>query len=358
MAIAKTDYLLLNKERSSFLLLRSQTHFHLIKISTSLSDPKILKLLKMYPCDTEQLRKLGLHFSAFKADNLRGVVIKGYQKNDDLDLWLGADVRKYQLGADYSDEELSAFFSGYLITRSLPPVLTGLSLSVIRKTTRWVNGISIACALAFLFITTPYKLWSILCILCALTSIILAAIFPASFTLEDKISIGKRKSKSLKGNLLPACIAPSIALALRTLTDFTFYDSTLLLICPIISLILCVLCFLLTKGLWNGLGNAIAVFFAVAVLSLGIIGQLNYLLDFSTPNTQTVQIIDKQQTRHVKWTNYDCTVLLPNGEAMELTLSGRIYRSIDVGDHIIVNHHNGCFNIPFSIIEQAPTNYR
>ena len=121
MAITELDYLHIHKGDSSFILLRNPTHFHLIRIDADLSESTMERLLRIYPCDTDQLHKLGVHFSAFKATNLRGIVITGYQSGDTLELWLGGDVREYQLGTDYSDEILSSFFSGYLITRRLPP---------------------------------------------------------------------------------------------------------------------------------------------------------------------------------------------------------------------------------------------
>lgn len=155
MAITESDYLHIHEGESSFLLLHSPTHFHLIRIDAALSESRMARLLRIYPCNADQLHKLGVHFSAFKAENLRGVVIEGHQTGDILELWLGSDLRKYQLGSDYHEETLAAFFSGYLITYRLPPEWKGLDPRIIRKTTWAVNGSSIIFAMLFYFIGTP-----------------------------------------------------------------------------------------------------------------------------------------------------------------------------------------------------------
>lgn len=360
MAITESDYLHIHMGDSSFILLRNPTHFHLIRIDADLSESRMKQLLRIYPCDADRLHKLGVHFSAFKAINLQGIVITGYQAGDTLELWLGGDIREYQLGSDYSDEILNSFFSGYLITRRLPPKWEGLDPSLIRKITWSLNGFSIACAIIFYFISVPCRLWCVLCILCQLSALILTVLNPASFTLADDSKKHKIYINKGKGHLLPACIAPGIALCLRTLTDFTFTDRTfgiLLLVSLITSLVLCAVYILINKGLRNGFVNAIAVIFAIVFLGLGTVGQLNYLLDFGYVDRQIVEVVDKQITRQTKSTHYDCTVQLPNGEFMELTLSARQYRNIDIGDDVIVAHYDGAFRIPFSIVETLSDSY-
>ena len=357
MAITEFDYLHIHKGDSYFILLRSPTHFHLIRIDADLSEFKMERLLRIYPCDTDQLHKLGVHFSAFKATNLRGVVITGYQAGDTLELWLGGDVRQYQLAADYSDEVLSTFFSGHLITRRLPPKWEGLDPGLIRKITWSLNVFSIACAILFYFISVPYMLWSVLCILCQASALILTLRHPSSFTLADDSKKPKQYVHKGKGHLLLACISPGFALCLRTLTDFTFTDRTLgilLLVSLVTSLVLCAVYIWINKGLRNGLVNAIGVIFAIVFLSLGTVGQLNYLLDFGPAQRQMAQVVDKQITRQTKATSYYCTVQLPSGELMELTLSAGKYQDIEIGNDVIVTHYDGAFHIPFSTVEALP----
>lgn len=357
MAITESDYLHIHNRTASFLLLRNSTYFHLVRIDAALSEARMERLLRIYPCDTNQLQKMGLTVSAFKADHLRGVVIKGYQTGDTLELWIGGDVRGYRLGTDYSDEILSSFFSGNLITRRQPPKWEGLDPRCIRIVTWSLNGMAIACAIAFCLIRMPYQLWSVLCILCQVLALVLAMIYPSSFTLADDSRKHKLYINKGKGHLLPAYMISGCALCLRTLTDFTFPDSFFegfLLIALTISLALCAVYLWIHKSLGNGLVNAIAVIFAIVFLSLGTVGQLNYLLDLNYAHRQIAEVVDKEMTKHTKSTSYDCVVMLPNGEAMELTLSAEAYRKINIGDDVIVTHHDGAFHIPFFILEGLP----
>ena len=357
MAITESDYLHIHKNESSYLLLRNDTHFHLIRIDASLTEARMTQLLRLYPCDSGALEKLGIHFSAFKAENLRSVVVEGYRTGDTLEIWLGGDIRKYQLGTDYSDEALSAFFYGYHITRRLPPKWEGLDPNLIRKITWLVNGLSIACAIVFYFISMPYKLWSILCIFFQGLPFVLVLKYPSSFTLADIGNKWEQQLQKGKGRLLPACVAPGFALCLRTLTDFTFPEGAferLLLVSLGVCLILYGVYVIINKGLRNGILNGILTIIVIVFLGIGTIGQLNYLLDLNPADRQVMEVVDKQIIRHTKSLSYECTVILPSGEKMELSVSVKQYRKIRIGDDILVTHHEGAFHIPFSSVGLLP----
>ena len=360
MAITESEFLHIHKGESSYILLRGANHFHFIRTDADLSEAKMKRLMKIYPCDSKQLQKLGVNFSAFKADNLRGAAVKGCRAGDMLILWLGGDVREYQLGADYSQEQLDSFFKGVHITYQLPPKWEGLDPNLIRKITRLVNGVSIACAIAFYFISIPYKLWSVLCILCQLSAFVLALMHPSSFTLADDSKKHKQYTNKGKGRLLPACLAPVIALCLRTLADFTFDSCSfglLLLISVGTAIVLCAIYIWRNKGLWGGLVDGIAVIIMCVFLGLGSVGQLNYILDSKPADTQIASVTDKKITRHTKSTSYDCTVLLPDGTYVELNVSVRAYRAMQIGDSVLVKNHSGAFFIPFTTVQALSEAY-
>ena len=142
MAITDENYLHVHKGNSAYILLRGHSHFHLIRVDASLTESKMAKLMRKYPCESEQLQKLGVHFSAFKTDNLRGVLVKGYAIGDQLELWIGGDSRIFQLGTDYSADQINSFFSGYQIFTRLPPKWEGLDPNLIWVTTVMVNAAS------------------------------------------------------------------------------------------------------------------------------------------------------------------------------------------------------------------------
>lgn len=353
MAINESNFLRIRKGKSSYLLLRGFTHFHLVQLGPDLSTSKMNRLLQIYPCDTDQLHKLGIHFSAFKADSLRGVVIKGYSAGDSLELWLGADVREYQIDADYSDDRLSEFFSGRSIIRRRPAKWEGLDPHTIQITTWVINSISFLCAALFFFERTFYKLWSSLCIFCLIVSLAVVFVYPTSFTLAEKSKRPKYDKHKGKGRILPAFLVSIFALCLRTLTDFTYFGNAiwnLFLLSTIVAILVYAVYIWCNKNVWNGTIVAIAVIATTGILCLGPIGQLNYLLDRNTVKKQTVTVVDKSISRGVKATRYYCSVKFSNGEIVELSLSGRKYSELSIGDNALVTQHQGCFHIPFSIL--------
>ena len=50
MAITEADYLHVHQGESTYLLLRSPTHFHLVRVDAGLTEPVMKRLLRMYPC--------------------------------------------------------------------------------------------------------------------------------------------------------------------------------------------------------------------------------------------------------------------------------------------------------------------
>lgn len=355
MAITENDILHLKKGEHSYLLLKSPDRFHLIHSDIALTESKFNRLLRVYPCDDSFLCKLGLHFSAFQPETLRGVVIHGNQAEDSLEFWLGSDVRTYLLALDYSDEYLTEFFAGRLITHGFSPIWTGLDKALIRKVTWSLNGISIACSLLFFLLYTPYRLWSILCLLCQLSTLALPLLYPDSFTLADDsrknmYAVSYNYPNKDKGHLLPALVAVSLALCMRTLLDFSFRDNTMWLVMLVVFILSIIAMLLYTwyhRGLPCGFVNALAIIYAVTFLSFGTIGQLNYLLDLQPAQSYVTEVSDKYILEASKSDVHNLIVQQPDGKTMEVPLSKVHYQSVDIGDEISVLYYDGAFGIPF-----------
>ncbi len=349
MAITESDFLRICKGKASYLLLRSSTHFHLIKEDAALSESKYKKLLKLYPCDLQQLQNLKLHVSTFRAENLRHIIVKGFRAGDELELWLGSDIQRYQLAEKYTDAILTAFFSGYSITRRLPPPWTGLDPKLIRSIILAINCIAVVSSLAFLLFKNPYWLWSTLCLLCQFASIFLVYLFPASFVLDDRKDAHVRKGNK-QGNLLVALLAPSFALALRTFTDFTFVGNTFWLLLLISSFVFSAALLpmvFISRNTRNRLVTTAAIVPLMIFLGMGTIQQFNYLLDFTSAKSHVVVVTDKETDYGGKATSYYCTVQFQDGESRKLSVSVSDYKRIDIYEEISVAYYDGFFHIPF-----------
>ncbi len=348
MAITESDYLHICKEEVSYLLLRSSTHFYLIKEDATLTGSTYKRLLRIFPCDLQQLENLGVHATAFRAENLHHVIVQGFCAGDKIEFWIGSDLRQYRLAEAYADVFLTDFFDGYPITRKLPPLWTGLHPKLILYITWTMNITSLLCSLAFLFYEEPYWLWSGLCILCQFAPIILIHLFPASFFFDDRKEdysrIGNRQ-----GNVLPALLAPVFSLALRTIMDFTFTSNAfwpLFLISSFVYSVAFLPMALASRYLKNRLITAV-IMIPVMLLGMGTIAQLNYLLDFTSADNHIVMVTDKRSDYGIRATSHYCTVQFTDGKTTELALSASDYKQIDLGEQISVTYYEGIFHIPF-----------
>ncbi len=352
MAITERNYLRIQKNDTSYLLLRSNTHFYLVKEDSALTERKYQKLLRLFPCNLQQLQLLGLHVSAFRSENLCHVIIKGLSAGDELEIWLSGDLRRYLLAENYTDAVLTDFFNGYSITRRLQAPWTGLAPKLIRSVTWTVSGVSIVSSLAFLFLERPYWLWSVLCILCQFLSILLIYLFPSSFVFNDRKDV-PLKRKNRRGNLLAAMLVPSFALALRTITDFTFKDNAFWILLLISAILYCAVLLpmvIISSNARSRMVTSVAIIFLMVFLGFGTIGQVNYLLDFSSADSQIVVVTDKRSYHGIRATSYYCTVQFSNGETAEISLSASYFKKIDSGDEISIAYHDGFFQIPFYML--------
>lgn len=153
-----------------------------------------------------------------------------------------------------------------------------------------------------------------------------------------------------KGHLLPALVAVSFALCMRTLLDFSFRDNTMwlvMLVVFILSIIAMLLYTWYNRGLLCGFLNALTIISAVTFLSIGTIGQLNYLLDLQPAQSYVAEVSDKYVPAETKSDDYCCIVKQPGGEPLELSLHPWHYNTIEIGDELTVIYHDGAFGIPF-----------
>ena len=355
MAITEQDYLHIHKGESTFLLLRGPEHYHMIWIDARWSENALQKLLRIYPCTEETLRKQGFRASAFKAENLRYVNTRGTQTGDELEFWVGADLRQYTFGRDYTPERLETFFSGAHVHHHQPEQWKGLPVSIVRKVTWGLNGFSIILAIVYLFWGMSNRLLGTLCVLCQLLAILLPVFFPESFTLEEEtIRTYSRERKYRPGKLAVALLSTAGAMTLRTLSDFTMEDRYLLISMGIMA-ILAGAAFL--GGYFISIRvratpiNYIPMALCLALFCSGTVLQLNYALDFNNNPSCEVEVVDKHADRGGKSTSYYCDVELPNGERKEFRVSGTTYGELEIGEEAMVTEYAGAFGIPFSILE-------
>lgn len=330
------------------MLLKSLTHFHLVKVDAGLSARTYNRLMRMYPCDNDALKELKLHFSAFRAESLRHVVLTGNKRGDVLKFWVGTSLREYTLQDNYSEDELNCFFCDQQRTWRIPPKWEGFDPELIRKITFGMTALSVISSVWFCFFARPYRLMALVCILWQVVSIILVSVYPESFTFLESV---KKQRNQRQGCLLAALVAPGFALTLREMIDFTYLGNAgfwrILLVAFVIWIPAALILIVRARQLREDVPEFVAILVMILFLNLGTAGYLNYLLDFSAPKTHALEIVDKHIDRGSKSTSYYITVDLPDSEAMELNISAGKYRNVAVGEQILVKDSNGAFGIRY-----------
>lgn len=350
MAITEMDYLQIEKGKNRYLLLKSPRHFHLVKLN-GMTQKRIEKLLRVYPCDDETLKKMKLHYSAFRCQSLRRVTLSGYEAGSEITFWIGGEARKYVLSQSCSEGFIDDFFaeqqrSWPFLKKPVPWV--GLDPSVIRKVSLWTNVLCMGIPCWFFFLKEPYGLMAALSVLCQIVPVVMVAVYPESFTLLEGGKPGARDRKP--GNLMGAFLVPGFALALRTLDDFTYFDGALwrlaliafLLWLPMVGALA-----LRSHRIRLNLWECVSLGAILLLLNLGMAGQLNGFLDTAPVKSQTVEVVDTHLSQGSKFTSYYCTVILADGERVDIQVPGRVYRQTEAGDEIRVEDHVGAFGIRF-----------
>ena len=109
-------------------------------------------------------------------------------------------------------------------------------------------------------------------------------------------------------------------------------------------------------GLWcrefaDRTGDLLALLLLLAMFLSGPIGMVNGVLDFNKPAVYPVTVED-QHISSGKSTSYYCTILLPDGESFDLSVSKPDYDEINVGQQIVIAHHPGGLGIEYiSLVE-------
>lgn len=199
---------------------------------------------------------------------------------------------------------------------------------------------------AWLFLDVPYKLFSVLNMLPVPAFLTLYFLFPDSFTLLEK---GTEKKHPLT---VPLLVSGAL-LFLRTMYDFNFLNWLQLpLFCLVPLLLLSILFFLLSKE-WRLAKKTILVFlFAMAIYLCGALGQANAVFDRSAISVQRGVLSDMHVHHGYRgYRHYELTILLNNGESLQLETDPDHYRSLSPGDAVTVHTRDGALNIPYAWAE-------
>lgn len=212
------------------------------------------------------------------------------------------------------------------------------------------TGLLVAMALIdlpWMFLNVPYKLFAALALLPCPVALVLACLFPDDTTLEEK-----QKNANGRVELLTPLMISGAIPCLRLLLDFNIMDwPRLLIIAAVLLVAIFVALFVFHKPLQKKIGTLICVVLLCAFFAVGSVGQLNYLLDFSQPQSQPAQITDMHiSTSSRSPDRYILTITLNDGTEMDLQVSKSEYQALNPGDEVTVFTRSGGLGIPYAVV--------
>lgn len=357
MAISKNEVLILLKEGKHYFLLNAGNRLHLINLNDRFTEDKENKLFSMYPCSEALISEFDITYTTIYKKDLRGVSFGGADTGCELSLLTGKTKSKYVLSDDTAPELLDDYFKGI---KRMKPSKRKLPKSPDQwrkqaqdpeilqkmKILRYVivAGTVISCA-CFLFRVAPYKLWITLCMLCSAACLILASKYPAYFTLLD---LEDKKHRPKYGiGLGWISTFPLMLLTVRTLYMNVLQLGRLFVYAAIFTAILAVLLWVIVKELRNHSAGFAAMVLALLVGSMGVVGQMNYLLDTSTEEITAYTVMELKQHSSRRNRSYQCTITLQDGEEYKMNISREAYKELTVGDQIQVAHRKGGLGLEY-----------
>lgn len=336
-----------------FLLARDATAYYIIEVNKRL-DYATEEWLMQQGVSEELLKELLLAFEYIPRSALRGVAIGGCTAGDAVYVYMESAKRKLTLEMDYDEEWMEGFF------RDIPRFAAPKKDREKKTDLNWrkdkqdpelfekLRFVSPVCLVAGIcasvgYVRNGHWFWFTLCLLLLAVQMGLIILMPVYFTVAKPKKLRKRAVWELDIPL----ITMTLILMFRFRINWLSYDR--LWIVAGLGAAAGVLLFRGVRDLrtvkW---GLLVAVIYG-ALAGYYLIGSANEVYDIHPRESYVLEVEDLRSTSSRKGvTSYYCTVILPDGREVELKISGNLYRNLNEGNYVQVEHGQGAFGIEYA----------
>lgn len=358
------NHLLLQKGNRIYLLVKYPDRYHIVTVNNALDEAAEEKLLSG-SCSDAVIDEMGLSRQTVLRKELRGVAVGGCTAGDVIVFYVKDRKKdqklKYVLSDDYADEEMEAFFAG--VTRFQPPKNSGsgsrkadwrkgLQDESTRERMKPVgavlNAAGVVCFLCTGFWGRLSTLWTAACLIVMTVSLTFYFAWPQYFSLMDSKEYKRAGYTARVERLWLPIAGPGLALVLR-LFDFYFPNWMPLLIAGVaVGVVFSAAACAFSREIRENTSTLIVVLLLAVFISSGVIGQVNHLFNFSPDAPQTCTVTETERVSGGKHADhYYCTVLLGSGEEMRIPITAADYRTLELGDTVMVAIDQGLFGIEY-----------
>lgn len=352
------QHLLLQKGNKAYLLLAGEKEYHIITADRRLSEEAEAWLLaqeRSIPAMNErQLSRLTIHKS-----DVRGVAVGGVEAGSVIQFYLKDKKYRYTLADDYAQEEVDVVFCG--VQRFTPPKIKSSSEDwrikhqepeQMRKL-RFVGGIlnftGGASGFVMMFVGMQFIWLNWLAVASAVAAFVLWLMFPHYFTVIERKKGSPEKKKVIE--ILLALIMPGMGCWLGVLKSVDLLDwAKPWVFGAVVTVLLTLVVWKYAKELCS-VGRILGFAAACLVLSTGMLLGINQMADFrpvQTVSTKIVELEVHESARHRD--SYYVHVQLSDGTIAELPVRLKDFRTMQVGDFVKVELHEGALGIEYALI--------
>lgn len=352
MAITEQDYLLLRDENKvrSWMLLKSEQQFQLVRVDASLTEQKYERLMKRYPCGMKTFQELGIAVTPINREKCTHVMI---EEGERLTLYCSGNVRRFILGNPYSVERLEAFFDGQQIQWHMVPEPEGPDARNTKVIGWSMTGLGVVMILMTAFMGTALsKIRAVLGLLGFVMAVVLCVRFPGRFAIGATRHEDRSTRAKYRFDMELALSAPLMAMALDALR--VTYTELLMLILwgAVLGLSIGILLTWASREYRSTIAGAIGLTLGLMLFSGGIVAQVNQLLDFGADTVHHLTVdsteIDNGGRGGIR---YECLVTMPNGEQEEFDIPWTQYKDMKPGDPITIVSHEGALGLEYLTID-------
>lgn len=357
------NYLLLQKNGWAFLLIRYTDRYHIITVNRKLDQEKEEKVLTGN-CSNAVIDEMGLTRETIMKSDLRGVSVGGNCAGDAIVLHMRDRKLKYVLSDDYSDEAINAMFKGAeriqatKNSASKPRKFdwrTEMQTESKRKVLKIIGTVLDVSAFVCIYCVSRYgrlsAIWSFASLMVMAVSIGLYFVYPGYFTIMLEKTYKRAGYTADVKHINTPIIFPALALALRTIRDFSFPSWTQIVIGSVVAGVLSsAVMYIFSREVRENTSLAIAVLCISVFLSFGIVGQINHLANSDADKTQICVLIDTEREDGSRDSDnqYYCTVEMESGDEMKIPISRSVYNKLHSGDTVRVYTGQGALGIEYA----------
>lgn len=372
-------FLLHSASGSIYQLLRGQNQYHFIKVGGELSGIREERILEHFTSDV-QIQELDTkHFSVNKAEIVQFQFepkhcVSTQLPNCGTVTFVAPKKKRYILLDDeLSPEKVETFFydlKDRMVIDTQKREKQKMNAEQEQQIGAWRRGrqnsetfkklkalqtalviISIVAALNLLIFALPsYEISVLICLFCYVVAFVLTLVFPAY------VSLVKTSAESIKNNrakcisMLAPFLISGAALMLSCFRNFNFLSwERLALITVGVGIVLTAILVCFTREVKKKIIEQFSLFFVLSLFSVGVVGELNYLLDFRTAFIEDATIVDKYVSSGSKSADEERFVVkTESGEEWELAVSTELYDALETGDDVDVLTCQGAFGIPYA----------